>query len=145
MYIQPETFSGTELSIAQLIQRRRLQLLVHSCIYYELDRNIISDTQFDLWGKELVELQANYPNVAERICYHEAFKNWEGNTGAFLPYRDPWVLRKARYLLQLRGEISNEHTKVLQSTRKKSSQSIERKTPSKQRSNKVPQGRRSLF
>lgn len=145
-FIEPGTFTDTELPIAQLIQRRRLQILVHSCLYYELDKSIITDTQFDTWGKELVELQAKYPNIADRICYHEAFKDWEGNTGAFLPYKDPWVLNKAYYLLQLRGEnFNNEHKKILQSTGKQSSQSIERQTPSKQRSNKVPQGRRSLF
>lgn len=35
----------------ELIKRRRLQILIHSCIYYYLDSNLISDQQFDQWGE----------------------------------------------------------------------------------------------
>ena len=145
-FIKSGSFSDTELPVAMLIQRRRLQILVHSCIYYELNKILITDAQFDAWGKELVELQAKYPNIAERICYHDAFKNWEGNTGAFLPYKDSWVSQKAYKLLNYKGEnFNNEHTKILQSTGITSSQNVKRKTTSEQRSHAVTQGRRSLF
>ena len=42
-----EIFKGDDLIIAEKIKRRRLQLLVNSCIYYNMDNNIISDAQWD--------------------------------------------------------------------------------------------------
>ena len=52
-----EIYSGEELKIAELIQRRRLQLLIHSCLYYNMDTNIVSDKKWDEWARELVKLQ----------------------------------------------------------------------------------------
>lgn len=45
-------------------------------------------------GKELAKLQNDYPNIASRICYTEAFDDWTGITGFDLP-RDEWVMKKA--------------------------------------------------
>ena len=103
-----ENFSGEELEIAERIQQRRLQLLVHSCIYYELNRNIISDMQWDKWAKELVYLQAQYPEISEQIIWYEAFKDWDASTGAFLPLKDPWVMKKARMFV---GDTSKRDKK----------------------------------
>lgn len=86
--------------IAELIQRRRLQLLVHSCIYYILDESIISDSTWSRWAAELVELQQKYPEIAETVCWHEAFKGFDGSTGFDLPLEDEWVLNKAKYLVR---------------------------------------------
>lgn len=97
-----EIFEGQALEIAELIQQRRLQLLVHSCIYYELDRNIISDMKWDKWAKELVALQLDYPEIAKKVDWYEAFKDWDGSTGAFLPIKDPWVVAKARKVAGIR-------------------------------------------
>ena len=44
-----ERFAGKELEIAELIQRRRLQVLVHSYIYYERNTNLVTDAVFDRW------------------------------------------------------------------------------------------------
>ena len=87
-------FSGDDLNIAELIQQRRLQLLVHSRIYYTLNHNVVSDKKWDQWAKELVRLQNDYPGVAEKIVWHEAFADWDGCSGAFLTLNDPWVVRK---------------------------------------------------
>lgn len=46
----------TDEEIKELIKRRRRQILVHSCLYYRLASNIISDFQYDCWGKELGKL-----------------------------------------------------------------------------------------
>ena len=105
-----DEFNGKELEIAELIQRRRLQMLVHSCIYYEYSRNIISDKQWDEWARELRTLQEHYPNIAEKVMWHEAFKDWDASTGAFLPLRDPWVQKKAQWLL---GLVSFKDSKEL--------------------------------
>lgn len=88
-----ELFSGDELNIAELIQQRRYQLLVHSCLYYEFDTNIVSDKKWDAWAKELVKLQSDYSQISEKIEWYEAFKDWDGSTGAFLPLKDSRVLR----------------------------------------------------
>ena len=90
-----DIFSGEELKIAEKIQQRRLQILIHSCIYYELNRNIISDKQWDEWAKELKQLQNDYPKISSQVIWYEAFKDWDASTGAFLPLRDKWVLQKA--------------------------------------------------
>lgn len=93
-----EIFTGDELIIAEKIQQRRLQLLVHSCIYYEMDRNIISDMQWDKWAKELLQLQTDYPDISKQIIWYDAFKDWDASTGAFLPLKDKWVVNKAKII-----------------------------------------------
>lgn len=94
-----EIFSGEELTVAEKILRRRLQILVHSCIYYELDHNIISDRQWDMWAKELKALQGDYPHISEQVPWYDAFKDWDASTGAFLPLKDDWVVRKAKQVI----------------------------------------------
>ena len=90
-----DNFTGQDLEIAELIQQRRLQMLVHSAIYYDFDFNVASDKQWDAWAKELVQLQYDHPEISERVMWHEAFKDWDASTGAFLPLKDPWVVKKA--------------------------------------------------
>lgn len=94
-----EIFTGKELKVAELIQRRRLQMLVHSCIYYKMDQNIISDAQWSRWGTELADLQNKYPEISQQVRWAEAFEDWDGSSGAFLPLDDPWVVNKAQQLL----------------------------------------------
>lgn len=86
-----EIFSGKELEVAELILRRRMQMLVHSYIYYKMDMNLISDREFDMWGKELVRLQADYPEIANQVEYAEAFKDWDASTGFHLPANEQIV------------------------------------------------------
>lgn len=94
-----EQFHDEQLEIAEKIQQRRLQLLVHSCIYYEMDRNIISDKKWDEWARELVKLQKDNPDISEKVIWYDAFKDWDASTGAFLPLKDKWVINKAKNLL----------------------------------------------
>ena len=140
-FIKSGQFNEKELPIVELIQRRRLQILVHSCLYYDLDTNIITDKQFDEWGAELLQLQKNNPDISKRICFANDFKDWDASTGAFLPLQDEWVCRKATQLLAIankKGVIDNiEYTKVQQSTRVKSSEKPKGKKNSKQRSNSL--------
>lgn len=100
-----EIFNGDELKIAELIQRRRLQMLVHSCIYYKLEGNIIQDRQWDMWAKELVKLQEENPEISQKVIWYEAFKDWDASTGAFLPLDDEWVIKKAKQLLKFKPGI----------------------------------------
>lgn len=93
-----EIFQGEELKIAELIQQRRLQVLVHSCIYYNLNKNLVSDATWDKWARELVQLQADYPKIAEKVIWAEAFDGFDGSTGFDLPIHDDWVVNKAKQL-----------------------------------------------
>ena len=45
------------------ILRKRQQILVHSCLYYRFDTNLIEDYQYDRIGKSLAELQIKYPEL----------------------------------------------------------------------------------
>jgi len=106
-----DLFQGEELKIAEKIQQRRLQMLVHSCIYYEMDQNIISDKKWDEWAKELRQLQTDYPDISKQVIWYEAFADWDASTGAFLPLKDEWVVNKAQKVLGRKIkklEISNK-------------------------------------
>lgn len=81
-----EIYQGEQLKIAQLILQRRLQMLVHSYIYYELNDNIISDSTWSKWAVELADLQNKYPEIAKIVEWSEVFKNWDSSTGAFFAF-----------------------------------------------------------
>lgn len=94
-------FSGEELEIAEKIQRKRYQMLVHSYIYYEMNENIISDSQWSAWAMELVRLQEQYPDIAGRVPYAKDFEGWDGSSGAFLTYYDkPNIINTANRLVR---------------------------------------------
>ena len=91
---------------AARIQQLRLQLLVHSYLYYSKSDTLISDKQWDAWAKELVKLQTENPNLASKVVYSEAFKDFDGTSGFNLPYTDDNIAKVGNFLLQYdRGEI----------------------------------------
>ena len=91
-----DLFTGQDLQIAEKIQQRRYQMLVHSCLYYHLNNNIISDKQWDEWARELRDLQNQYPEISKQVTLYEYFKDWDASTGAFLPITESWIVMKAR-------------------------------------------------
>jgi len=91
-----DIFTGQNLQIAEKIQQRRYQMLVHSCLYYRLNQNIISDKQWDGWARELRDLQNQYPEISKQVTLYEYFKDWDASTGAFLPITESWIVMKAR-------------------------------------------------
>lgn len=94
----PEGVEETE--IRQLIRRRRLQIIVHSIIYYRLGSSIIPDYQFDEWGRELVNLQKRYPIISKNLEYYEDFKDWDATTGYHLKsLSNPNLIALAQSLL----------------------------------------------
>lgn len=97
-----DIFTGKELEIAELIQRRRIQILIHSYLYYELDSNLISDSTWNEWAVELVKLQNDYPEIANKVIYSEQFSGWDGSSGAFFKYDAP-TIDKAQSLLKKNG------------------------------------------
>lgn len=87
------------------ILRKRQQILVHSCLYYRFDTNLIEDYQYDRIGKSLAELQVKYPELSREVKYkYEAFKAF-GQDGCYsgynLPTSDPDVVRKAQRLIDM--------------------------------------------
>ncbi|AOZ63752.1 DNA ligase [Rhodococcus phage Weasels2] len=89
------------------INRLRRAMVVHSYIYYKLNRNIISDAEFDARAMQLVKLQADYPEISESVPYElEAFRDFEGSTGFNLPYNDR-THNLAMSLLMKRGMIED--------------------------------------
>ena len=95
--------SSTSVAIAELINRRRRQILVHSIIYYEFNDNIISDYTWSKWAEELVELQNKYPGTAKSCVFAKEFEDFDGSTGFNLPLDNPWGVNKACQLLKLEG------------------------------------------
>lgn len=92
-------FPNPETEMGELIKRRRLQMLVHSCLYYALDENIWTDHQYDAAAKELAVLLRENPD-AYSDRFDEYFEEWDGSTGFHLPNRDSWVLAAAQNLLK---------------------------------------------
>lgn len=85
-----------ELKIAERIQNLRYCMLIHSCIYYKLSDNIISDIKWNELAHELAQLQENNKQISEKVTLYEYFKEWDGSTGAFLPLNLDWVMQKAK-------------------------------------------------
>lgn len=85
-------------TLSEKIRQRRIQMLVHSYLYYEMDENVVDDHKWQQWADELVELQKQKMNIN---FYDDAFRDWTGASGAFLPF-DNWVVERAKKLLHLK-------------------------------------------
>lgn len=92
--------------LLEKVRQRRAQMLIHSCIYYEMNDNIVSDHTWQQWADELEELQKKHPECMSIGFFDWEFRDWDGATGAHLPHRNPWVYSKALYILNL--ERQNE-------------------------------------
>ena len=99
------TKAGVEADeVRSLILRRRLQVLVHSCIYYVFNENIVSDSTWSEWARELAQLQKEYPEIAKRVDYAKEFEGFDASTGYHLPTRNIEIMNKAQDLLRLHKE-----------------------------------------
>ena len=84
---------------AELIARRRRQILIHSALYYRMNESIISDHVYDQWTKQLADLQQQHPAAAQAAAHAEAFKDFDGSTGFDLPINEPDILNRAQHVL----------------------------------------------
>ena len=87
--------------IKALILRRRLQVWVHSMIYYNLNANIVSDAVWSRWAEDLECLQMMYPKLASEVEYADVFEGFDHSTGANLPDDNEQINNKAAYLLKI--------------------------------------------
>jgi hypothetical protein len=92
--------------IVEFINRRERQILVHSYIYEDLNKNLIDDATWDLWAKELVFLFDEYRELAKESVYYKHFIGWTGDTASDLQeaYRLPEIMDTARRLLEQQGD-----------------------------------------
>lgn len=96
--------------VKERIKRRRFQVLIHSYIYYRLNDAIISDTTFNAWACELIELQKAYPELSKEVELYDIFSDFTSvGCASMLPLdADDALASRAKQLL-------NEHKKSLQS------------------------------
>jgi hypothetical protein len=96
-------------------------MLVHSYIYYDLNNNLVTDSQWSQWAVELKELQEKYPEIEKNVPYRDGFENWDASTGAFLPYKSPDIMATAHYLtgIPTPGPVEKPPTKKEQKTLRK--------------------------
>jgi len=86
-----------EVTLLERIRKYRLNMLVHSYLYYHLDIALISDNKWQQWANELTTLQAEHGTVFG--VYDDVFKDWDGSTGMHLPV-DDWVFSTSHKLLR---------------------------------------------
>lgn len=85
--------------------RRRKQILVHSCLYYQFNTNLIEDWQYDKIARRLAELQLAYPDISNNLGYHDKeFKGFGEDhcySGFNLPRSSPEVVAVAQGLIYI--------------------------------------------
>ena len=91
--------SALKEQVQSKIRQRRSQMLVHSRIYYVLDENIVSDDTWQKWANELRDLQKQYPEYCKIGFFDKEFSDWNGDTGAMLPLKDPYVVNKTQQVI----------------------------------------------
>lgn len=74
----------TDLEKIQLLQR---SILVNSYAYYELDRNILADYEYDGNTRQLLALKESNPEAWKQSRYFKYFNNFESGTGFDLASR----------------------------------------------------------
>jgi len=83
----------TDKEKIQLLQR---SILVNSYAYYELNENILSDYEYDMNTRQLLDLKNSAPDVYQKSRYRKYFDDFESGTGFDLTSR----LQRNRELYQ---------------------------------------------
>lgn len=75
------------LSNQEYIDYLQRFIIVHSYIYYELNRNVISDREYDIKSKELTKYKNDFPELWKTSEYYQQFgDDYDGSTGFTLYY-----------------------------------------------------------
>lgn len=101
--------------IKETIEERLLHLerliLVHAHIYYDLDFNIISDSEYEKFSRELLAIMKQYPKEFKESKYYSYFKDYEGSSMYGTKY-PPEIIKVAWGLLHL-GKIKDAYNKKI--------------------------------
>lgn len=92
------------LSIQESIDFLQRYIIVHSYIYYELNRSVISDKQYDAKAKELVRYKNEYPELWKQSEYYKQFgDDYNGATGFTLYFdlteRQKEIIKSIAYMI----------------------------------------------
>lgn len=105
--------------ILEKINRRENQILLHSCLYYKFNDNLLTDHAYDNLGKDLIELSQQYPLEFSASYHYSEFKDYvtsECPSGYSLHYSTTEIVSKAVLLLRLYGRKTisyiNEDSKI---------------------------------
>lgn len=83
-----------------LINSLRESFLIHSYLYYHMDKSVISDNLFNARAKHLAAIQKRNPEFIG--IYQEYFADFDPATGYDIPV-DEWIVSEA--YKRLRGEF----------------------------------------
>ncbi|NBW22498.1 MAG: hypothetical protein EBR82_82575 [Caulobacteraceae bacterium] len=86
--------------LKERIKRLRSIMLINSCIYYEMNENVITDHAWQAFADELADIQNKHPDHVKINWFDQYFEGWDGTSGYNLPLRDPWVYGKAEQILR---------------------------------------------
>ena len=89
--------------VVNRVEHLRRLMLIHSCIYYEMNTSVVSDHKWQEWADELTTLQLLYGH--EFGFYDKAFSEWTAATGCHLPLNDPDVANAAKKLLRITAAV----------------------------------------
>lgn len=98
----------TDLEKIQLLQR---SILVNSYAYYELDRNILADYEYDRNSRQLLALKESNPEAWRQSRYFKYFNNFESGTGFDLSSRikrDKMLYKQVSHDAHLALKMKNE-------------------------------------
>lgn len=94
-------------TIISYIQRR---IIIHSIIYYELNKSIITDKDYDKLSQQLIELMKATPKgICKKSQYWYCMHDFDGNTGFDIPNRlnendKNYLTMIALNILRVKGE-----------------------------------------
>lgn len=76
-------YKKNKKNIIEFVSHLQREVIVHSIIYYNLNKNVISDYKYDILAKKLVFFQKKCEDI-EKTKYYYATKGFDGNTGCDL-------------------------------------------------------------
>ena len=88
-----------ERSPLEVMNQRERQILVHAYLYYQHNKNLISDDKYDKWSFELDKLIKEHPDEFNKSAYKEAFIGFIPDSGYYLtPEKYPAIVKRANWL-----------------------------------------------
>jgi len=85
-------------TILEKINQRERQLMVHCCLYYAMNTNIIDDDMYDKFSFDLADLIKKYPDDFKKSAYYKDFLEFNPSTGLGIKYRKPEIIKLAYHL-----------------------------------------------